>query len=123
MAGSTSQAMDWFTVKIAFLEWSGLPRDMLHIYAGVLGQLTLAFILRRPIASLLPLLPLLVLELVNEWYDMWSFGGSDAVPDEFWGAATSDIIHTMALPVLLCLAARFTPGLLVGKNRIVAHTE
>ena len=115
--------MDWFTVKIAFLELSGLPRDMLHIYAGVLGQLAAAALFRRPIASVLPLIPLLAFELVNEWYDMQSFGGAAAVPEDFWGAAASDIIHTMALPVVLCLVARFAPTLMVGKDRVAIQAE
>lgn len=61
--------MDWFEIK-NWLELStGLPRDSLHVYAGVGVQLFVALIFRRSIASPVPWLFVAFAALANEYYD------------------------------------------------------
>lgn len=109
--------MDWVALKDQIELVTGLPEDALHIYFGVLIQLTAALLLRRPIAGLLPWIVVLFFLLVNEWIDLTVTG----VPPEPWQIEGSlwDIVNTMLLPSALLLIARFAPGLLV-RNRCSA---
>jgi hypothetical protein len=110
--------MDWFSIKIAFIDWIGIERDLAHIYAGLLVQFAVAASLRRSVASIIPLMVLLGLELVNEWFDIGNVGGLDAMTPQFWFEAWYDLFNTMAAPLLLCCASRFTPWLLVDRHRL-----
>jgi len=113
--------MDWFAIKVDMLEWAGISRDLAHIYAGVAIQLGVAALLGRSLGSTIPLGAVLVLELVNEWYDVRHVGGFEAMKPQYWQAAYWDIGITMALPVLLFLLSRFWPTLLVDAGRPAAE--
>lgn len=112
--------MDFITLKTEFLNWSGAPRDLAHVYGGVLIQMAAAFLTRRSVASLLPLSGVLVLELLNEWFDVRHLGGWEALNPEQVNGVYWDIGLTMALPMMLFCVARFAPGLMVGKERLTA---
>ncbi len=100
----------WYEIKQFLEHSSGISMDALHILVGFLIFLLAAQLLRRSVASPLPWLTLLMLELANEAYDLHV---------EIWpnlanqlGEGTKDIILTMALPTLVMLLARRRPALL-----------
>lgn len=108
-------ARGWFESK-TFIEHSiSFADDALHIWAGVAIQLVVALVLRRSIASIWPLVAVMVLELANEAVDLWVERWPDL--SEQLGEGFKDVLLTMALPVVLCLVARFLPALLVRRDR------
>ncbi len=107
--------LDWFEIK-NWLELStGLPRDSLHIYAGIGVQLAAALVCRRSLASPVPWLFVAVAAFANEFYD---FSQIDAPQDRkisYIDEAVSDIWNTLLLPTLFLMIARFWPDWLTGK--------
>jgi hypothetical protein len=106
--------LDWYQVKLFIEHASGISMDALHILVGFILFLTAARLLRTGIASPFPWLALLLLELVNEAYDLRV---------ELWpnlatqlGEGAKDILLTMALPSLMLITARFRPGWLLGRK-------
>jgi hypothetical protein len=102
--------MDWLRAKDDLTAWTGLERDALHVYGGLVGMLALALLLRRTVADLLPWLGVLGVELANEAYDMMA----DGLAEQWeWDGARHDLWNTMIAPTLLLLAARYLPRLFV----------
>jgi hypothetical protein len=104
--------MDWYQIKLAVIEATGLSRDALHILLGTGGHLLAGMVLRRSLASPLPWLCVLVAESLNEWWDLnyevW-------LDRPMWPESIQDMWVTMLVPTLLLLLARYAPGLLVQK--------
>ena len=107
--------MNWFELK-NWLELStGLDRDSLHIYAGVAVQLSVAFFLRRSLASPVPWFFVAAVTLANEYYD-YSFVPEGSLGNRiYYDEAIRDIWNTLLLPSVLLLIARFWPNWLTGK--------
>ena len=105
--GEAMSIFGWYQVKLFIEHASGISMDALHILAGFILFLIAARLLRTAVSSPLPWLTLLVLELVNEAYDLhvelWPNLGSQL------GEGAKDILLTMALPTLLLAAARLRP--------------
>lgn len=103
-------ADDWYQVKLFLAHSSGFSMDSLHVIAGVVAQLAIAFLFRTSVARPLPLLLVLALELVNEASDFrverWP------QPAMQFGESAKDVILTMILPTLIFLVARYRPKLL-----------
>ena len=101
--------MDWYGLKEWLEAASGLGKDALHVHAGVMAQIGLAFLLRRSLSSPWPWLAVLLLVAANEYYDLtyeiWPNRG-----DQYAGSLR-DIWNTMLVPTLLMLLVRFAPGL------------
>jgi hypothetical protein len=99
--------LGWYQVKLFVEHASGISMDALHIVVGFILFLLAARLLRSGIASPLPWLALLLLELLNEAYDLrvelWPNLGSQL------GEGAKDILLTMALPTLMLMTARFMP--------------
>lgn len=113
--------MDWYGIK-EWLEISiGLHEDALHIYAGLAALIAAALILRRPLASPLPWLILLVLALANEAYDLnydpWP-DRADIQPnrDAQYAESLKDLWNTMLVPTVLLLLCRLMPRVFVGRR-------
>jgi hypothetical protein len=104
--------MDWYQVKLAALEATGLSRDALHIVFGISGHFLLAMALRRSLASPLPWSGVLAAEALNEWWDLHYEVWLDR---PMWPESIHDLWVTMLVPTLLLIVARYFPGLLVGK--------
>lgn len=102
--------LGWYQVKLFIEHASGISLDALHILLGFAIFLLAAQILRRSVASPLPWLCTLLLEIGNEAHDfmieIWPDPGSQL------GEAAKDILLTMALPTLLMGIARWRPLLL-----------
>jgi hypothetical protein len=105
----------WYQLKMFMAHTSDVSMDAWHILAGAVLQLTLAAIFRRSVASLLPWVAVLVLELANELADLWVEQWPD--PGMQWGEGAKDIALTMALPTLFLLVSRFYPRVLTATSR------
>ena len=100
--------MDWYSLKLLLADQSGLSRDALHILAGFAGQVLVALVIRRSLASPLPWLAVLIGEAANEYYDLNREIWTDRA---IWPGSLRDLLVTMALPTALLLLTRFVPGL------------
>jgi hypothetical protein len=104
------RTIDWYQLKLFAEHSTGVSMDALHVVAGVILQLLVAALFKRSLASWLPLLAVLALEIVNEANDfrveIWPDPGMQ------FGEAAKDVVLTMFVPVLLFLLARFRPKLL-----------
>jgi hypothetical protein len=105
--------LGWYQVKLFIEHASGISMDALHVLVGFILFLLAARLLKTGIASPLPWLALLMLELLNEAYDLkvelWPNLGSQL------GEGAKDILLTMALPSLMLIAARFRSHWLTGR--------
>ncbi len=101
--------LGWYQLKLLIEHGSGISMDALHILVGFFVFLIAARLLKSGVASPLPWLALLVLELGNEAYDLhierWPNLGSQL------GEGAKDIMLTMALPTLVALVARWRPAI------------
>ena len=104
--------MDWHEIKVWLEQASGLDMDSLHVHAGIIAQLLVAFLIRRPLSNPLPWLAVLVAVLANEAYD-YQYEVWPNRDDQF-AESVRDAWNTMAMPTLLLLVARFYPRLIVG---------
>lgn len=102
----------WYALKRLAERSTGWPMDTLHVMGGVVLQLAVAALLRRPIKQWTPWLIVLVLELSNEAYDLW-FERWPSLTHQL-GEGARDVLGTMALPTLLMIVARRWPRLLTS---------
>ena len=101
--------MDWMGLKDLGSEL-GLAKDALHVYVAVAIQVGAALLFRRSLAHWLPWFVVLLVELLNEWGDMW-FGEEAHIQQWQIDGAKHDILNTMVLPTVLLLLVRFVPSL------------
>ncbi len=101
----------WYQVKLFIEHASGISMDALHILVGLAIFLLAAAVLKRGVASPLPWLATLLLEIGNEAYDLnvelWPDLGNQL------GEGAKDVLLTIAVPTLIMLIARWRPALLV----------
>lgn len=94
------------SLKLLVIQATGLSRDALHVYLGMLVFLLSAAILRKRIGSPAPWVAATVaacaLEALDARDDMQLFG--------HWriGASAHDIVNTMFWPTVLFLIARYS---------------
>ena len=100
--------MDWYGIKQLAVEQTGLSRDALHVIVGFGAQLLVAALIRRPLSSPLPWLAVLLGECANEYYDLHREVWTDR---DIWPGSLGDILVTMAIPTLILVLCRYTPGL------------
>jgi hypothetical protein len=103
--------MDWHEIKVWLEHASGLDMDALHVHAGVLLQIMLALLLRRPLRSPIPWLLVLAAILANEIYDYRYEVWPDAERPLQLAEGIKDFWNTMLLPTAILLLARFHPRL------------
>src|SRR5688572_15126115 len=107
--------MDWLEIKVWLEQATRLDMDALHIYAGLLIQIALALVLRRPLSSPIPWLAVLVAIFANEYYDYRYEIWPDAERPLQRAEGIKDVWNTMLLPTALLLMARFYPRLFAGR--------
>jgi hypothetical protein len=99
----------WYQIKLLIEHASGISMDALHILVGFILFLLAARLLKTGVASPRPWLVLLLLELLNEAYDLrveiWPNFGTQL------GEGIKDILLTMILPTLVALLAYWRPCL------------
>jgi hypothetical protein len=96
--------LGWYQIKLLIEHASGISMDALHILVGFVLFVLAARLLKTSVASPRPWLVLLMLELLNEAYDLYV---------EIWpnlatqlGEGIKDILLTMILPTLLAILVR-----------------
>jgi len=105
--------ISWYQAKLFIEHATGVSMDALHIFVGLILFLLAAWLLQRSVASWLPWLATLSLEIGNEIYDLTVERWPN--PGQQLGEGTKDILLTMALPTILMLISRFRPTLLVDE--------
>ncbi|VAV97893.1 hypothetical protein MNBD_ALPHA04-816 [hydrothermal vent metagenome] len=116
--------MEWYEIKVWLADITGLDRDSLHIYAGLLIQLAVALVTRRSVAHPLPWLTVLFAASINEFSDYSNMSPVESFFEPFMRELISDIANTMAFPTILLIVARYWPSWLTGKaNELVAEQE
>jgi hypothetical protein len=92
--------------KVALVQLLGLPKDALHIYAGLAVFLVAAALLRRPLRDWRPLGAVVLAALAGEAWDLldtWQAGARPA-----WARNWHDVWNTCFWPAILFLLARYT---------------
>lgn len=91
-------AKDWLARTLHVTHWD------LHVIAGLMLFVLFGRLLRRPLTSFLPLLPVALLELVNECFDLsrYLLSGWPWTP----GSTLIEIALTLLPPLALALVAR-----------------
>jgi len=97
---------DYNAFKIWILDATGLPHSTMHIYMGVGIQLLLCLLLRKRISHPTPLYFVYFGELINEIHDaLYDAAGID---NAYAPGYVHDWLHTITVPTLLFLFARYT---------------
>ena len=94
------------TIKLVIIATTGLSRDALHIYTGLITMFMAALILLRPLRSMVPLVMVLLVASLGETIDLYddiAFRGYWR-----WNASLHDFLNTMFWPTLIFLLARYT---------------
>lgn len=104
--------MEWIALKIQIETLTGLHRDALHVYAGLIGVILAAAVLRRTVASPWPWLLVLIVECSNEFWDIFADG---LVEQWEIDGTTHDLWNTMLAASILPLLSRFASSLLTNQ--------
>ncbi len=102
---------DWYQLKLFVSHATTLSMDALHLLGGFLALLLMARLFHRPLSDVRPWLAVLLLELLNEWRDLFVERWPDV--GQQYGESARDIVLTMLVPTLLLLVARHWPQSLV----------
>lgn len=114
MIGDLYQSIQWlaraFTDYKMLLERSlSFSDDAVHVFIGVLIQISVASILRLSVAHWRPLFAVVFLEVANEGldisYEIWPS------PSMQLGESLKDVLLTLTLPLVLFLASRWNPSI------------
>ena len=94
------------SLKLDIVAATGLSKDALHVYLGLISWLLAAALWRKSIATLKPWLVALLVAVIIEGFDAFD----DWVQLGRWRylASLHDLVNTMFWPTLLSLLARFT---------------
>jgi len=87
------------------------PDKFAHTYAGLGIWVLAALVLRRPLASIWPLLTVVAFELGNEYMDFLAHGSWR------WHDTLRDMAATWFWPLLLTVMLRAVPSLTGGPRR------
>lgn len=93
------------------------PDKFAHTYAGIGLWVLSGLILRRPLSSLLSLVPVVALELANEAMDRMAHGAWH------WHDTLGDMAATWFWPFALCLCLRSFPSLSQRKSDLAPPFE
>ena len=102
----TNGYFDYDAFKIWVLDYTGLPHSTIHIYMGVLIQLVFCTLLGKRISHPTPLYFVCFAELINEMHD--ALYGAANIDKAYAPGYVHDWLHTITVPVLLFLLARYT---------------
>lgn len=92
-------------IKIYIETFTGLERDALHIYAGLMVFFIVALLHRRQLKSIYALLAVFIIAIGAELLD----ARDDLINYGHWrfGASLHDIINTSFWPTIIYLSAKF----------------
>ncbi|MFD1786681.1 hypothetical protein ACFSC3_03750 [Sphingomonas floccifaciens] len=90
-----------------FIDWigdgTGLPDTVLHIHAGLAVFVAARLLTGRSFGTYIPFLAVVLAEGGNEVLDRLNYGSWR------WADTISDIIHTLAWPLIITLGVRIRP--------------
>lgn len=93
-------------LKLSIMIWSGLSKDALHVYIGLVILFGTALVLHWPLARGRPLVAVLLAATAGE---IWDIADTLRVGEPLrLGYNWHDIWNTMFWPVVITLLARFT---------------
>lgn len=93
-------------LKLIAVDWTGLPRDALHIYVGMAIFLGTAIVTRRSLAGPLPILAVAAAAVAGEISDVLYH--VDTHEPVYWPDVWHDLWNTCFWPTALYLLARWT---------------
>lgn len=95
------------TLYLNFINWlgngTGLPDTVLHIHAGLAVLMIARVVSGRSLGSFIPWSVVALAEFGNEVMDRIIYSSWR------WPDTTSDIIHTMFWPTVICFGVRLRP--------------
>lgn len=95
------RVIDWTQGKIALSMWTNVAADALHVIGGLTVMLAAAILLRRPPWHWLPWLVVLIVEGINEAYDLLQT--HDPSDEGNIPASLHDLWLTMLWPTVILL--------------------
>ena len=98
----------YYPLKMWLLEKTGLPHPVLHIYLGLMIQLSICLMLRKRISHPTPLFFVYFAELYNEIHDSINAGDMHEIDRAFALSTGFDFLNTIIIPTTLFLLARYT---------------
>lgn len=93
-------------LKLDIVAMTGLSKDALHVYFGLIVWLLAAALRRKSIATIQPWFMVLLAALVVEAFD--AFDDWRSLGRWRMGASVHDIVNTLVWPTVLALLARYT---------------
>lgn len=94
------------SAKMWLVAQTGLPRDALHIYAGLFILLGFAALFRLSLRDWRPIVAVLAVTLAGEAWDLVDTNRRGRALA--WANSWHDLWNTMLWPTILFLLARFT---------------
>jgi hypothetical protein len=91
-------------LKATIVATTGLSKDALHIYLGLLVLFGVALVLRQSLRSVLPWLAVVLVAVLLELPDMRD--DFNSVGHWRWQASLHDIVNTLFWPTVLLFLAR-----------------
>lgn len=107
--------LSWHELKMFIEHASIVSSDALHVLVGVGIWVIAGLILRRSLASWLPLLVVLAAIVYNEGVDLWVERWPDAGMQ--YGESAKDFLLTMTVPVVLLIMIRVAPFLFHQRSK------
>lgn len=101
--------MGFDDLKLAVLDATHLGKDALHVHIGLIIFFAAVALLRVPVGSRWPLIAASLAAIGGEVGDIGQRALTDVPPD--WPAHGKDVWNTIAWPVMLTAAGRWTPSL------------
>lgn len=111
---------DWTQDKIALSVWTGIAPDALHVIGGLAVMLAAAIVLRRPPWHWQPWLAVLIVESVNEVYDLLQT--HDPNDEGNIPASLHDMWLTMLWPTVILLIFPWVVRRCAQPGRVADHT-
>jgi hypothetical protein len=105
----TTTMLTWHQGKLFIEHLVTIPHESIHVIAGVLVWLAVAWLSRRPVTAWRPWLWLFAVILFNETVDLWIEQWPD--PGQQYGEGAKDLLVTMIVPTIIMVAARLRPQL------------
>lgn len=97
---STAQA-----TKLAIMHFTGLSKDALHVYVGLIVFLSVAVLLNKPLRFTIPWLSVLLVATLGEVVDRHD----DMVMLGYWRITASihDVVNTLFWPTVFLIMAKY----------------
>lgn len=93
------------TTKLLVMEVTGLSKDALHVYVGLIVFFATAVLLKRSLADWRPIAMVLLASLAGE---LWDIVIAFALNETMWADSWKDLLNTLFWPAAIFVLARRT---------------